>query len=75
MKRFEFSFLVNHTLSADQIWPNGEVPENPSAEDARQQFLNTCYSVVDGMREWGIGPDADDLVVTELAEGKTFNGK
>lgn len=74
MKRFVFSFLIDHTLSADQIWPNGEIPENPSAEDARQAFLDTCYSVIDGMREWGIGPDADDLIVTELTEGEVSNG-
>ena len=66
-RRFTFSIQYEHTLSIDQIWPNGNAPHNPTADEIRQAFLNTCYGDVhNGLREWGLTPEASDVVVTDV---------
>jgi hypothetical protein len=74
-KRFIFSVQTDHVLSVDEIWPNGDAPENPTAEDARLRLINYRYDLGQGLADWNIGPTKHDLIVTELEEGVTFNGK
>jgi hypothetical protein len=31
MKRFQITFTVEATLDADQLWPDGDAPDNPTA--------------------------------------------
>lgn len=33
MKTFNFRFDIDVCINADEIWPDGDVPENPTAED------------------------------------------
>lgn len=77
MKRFIFSVQVDHMLSIEEIWPDGDAPENPTAEDARDVFLSICsdYDILGGLEEWNLGIDKHDLHVTEVEDGVTFNGK
>jgi hypothetical protein len=74
-KRFIFSVQVDHVLSVDEIWPEGNAPENPTAEDAYNEFLDCAHTVCDGLQRWNIAPDKHDLWVTEVAEEVTDNGK
>lgn len=76
MKRFIFEVITQHVLSIDEIWPDGDAPEDPTPEDAREVFLEQHrYSIADGLIDWNIAPSADDLTVVEVEEGITFNGK
>lgn len=77
MKRFIFSVQVDHVLSIDEIWPDGDAPDDPTTEDARKVFLSCCYDhdIIGGLEEWNLAIDRDDLYVSELPEGHTFNGK
>ena len=75
-KRFIFSIQVDHVLSIDEIWPDGDAPEDPTAEDAREVFLSQCHGGIGPtLDDWNIGPEAHDLVITKLEDGVTFNGK
>jgi len=75
-KRFIFGVQTDHVLTIDEIWPDGDAPDDPTPEDARKAFLEQYrYSICRGLEDWGIAPEADDLFVTELAKGITFNGK
>jgi hypothetical protein len=76
-KRFIFEVQTNHILSVDEIWPDGDAPENPTVEDAKEVFLSYCYDhdILGGLEEWNLAIDKHDLTVTELEEGVTFNGK
>ncbi len=75
-KRFIFSVQVDHILSVDEIWPDGDAPENPTAEDVKSVFLNSSHCSIGTMLDcWNIGPEEGDLTVTKLEEGVTFNGK
>jgi hypothetical protein len=75
-KRFSFSVQVDHVLTVEEIWPDGNAPENPTSEDARDVFLNSSHCSIGTMLDcWNIGPNEDDLIVTELEEGVTFNGE
>lgn len=41
-------------LSIDEIWPDGDAPENPTAADVVAQMRGGVDGV---MREWNISPD------------------
>jgi hypothetical protein len=41
-KRFRIVMHVNEVLTADAIWPDGDAPENPTAEDVRKKIESTC---------------------------------
>jgi hypothetical protein len=75
-KRFIFEVQTRHILTVDEVWPDGDAPENPTADDALKVFLKYhSYDIAEGMRDWNIDPTVDDVFVTELEEGVTFNGK
>ena len=40
MKRFQITFTVEATLDADALWPDGDAPENPTADDVRELIEN-----------------------------------
>lgn len=49
-------------LSIDEIWPDGNAPENPTAADVVAQMHGT----VDGiMSEWNITPDFIEVVASD----------
>jgi hypothetical protein len=77
MKRFIFSVQVDHVLSIDDIWPDGDAPEDPTPEDAREVFLNYCcdHDILGGLESWNLVIDKHDLHIAELEDGVTFNGK
>lgn len=76
MKRFIFSIQVDHVLSVNEIWPNGDAPEDPTVKDVFNEFLKDCSGHIAGrMTEWNIAPTKHDLFITELKEEATDNGK
>lgn len=54
-KLFSFRFEIEETLSVKDIWPDGDAPENPTADDVRKVFMNSCRgNVIRGMEDWGL---------------------
>lgn len=50
------SFMVtlegDHALTVDQIWPDGDAPENPTSEDVEMVLAE--YSVLELIRDWNL---------------------
>jgi len=59
VKYFNITIEGDHTLSIDEIWPDGDVPENPTAEDVRQ-LIKSQASMDEAMyliRDWNLRCD------------------
>lgn len=65
-KVFNITFGGSVRLSVDEIWPDGDGPEDPTPEDvvARMEEEINKHSLVD---EWGL---EDDLEITVAHNGK-----
>lgn len=63
MKRFTFYFSGVETLTADQIWPNGDGPINPTVADVRAEFAKAGRPA-SAARDWGI----DDALIVDIVE-------
>lgn len=51
MAIFSFDFEVMVTLNTDEIWVDGDGPENPTLEDVKRELEKECREVVlDGDR-------------------------
>jgi len=66
MKRFQITFTVEATLDADQIWPDGDAPENPTADNVRELIENEggILRVID---DWNLADSHADYEVDEVA--------
>lgn len=53
-KRFQILYTVNETLSADDLWPDGDMPENPTADDVRK-LVRKAGGIVRVIDSWGLG--------------------
>lgn len=67
-KQFVFSVSGSVTLSVDEIWPDGDAPENPTADDVR------CVIAEEGgfgrvLGDWSL-EDAFDFDVFEIQPRK-----
>lgn len=58
MKQFQITYTVDVSLNADELWPDGDAPENPTAADVRRliQKSGGIYRVLDdwNLREGGV---------------------
>lgn len=57
---FEVSFPAI-SLAVNEIWPDGDAPTCPSAEDVITKMKENGLSAVGVMREWYIMPDTFDV--------------
>lgn len=68
MKRFNISLRVDAQLAVDEIWPDGDAPESPTATDV--------LAVIDGqggldiLRDWNLADDQD----FEVREAPAWDG-
>lgn len=54
----ETTFLIDlgeAELTIEEIWPNGDAPENPTAEDVAQEMRKDGLHSV--LSDWGIMPE------------------
>lgn len=49
---FNFDFNGHCVLSVDEIWPDGDAPENPTAEDVKKLIENMYVSLGDFIDDW-----------------------
>lgn len=57
MKRFEITYEICEVLGVDAIWPDGDAPENPTADDVRA--LLEDGPVIRNLREWNMDENGD----------------
>ena len=64
LQTFDISFDGSVTMSATEIWPDGNMPENPTAKDVA---LAICRlgSVSRLLEEWNLADDLDIYVDQE----------
>lgn len=56
-KSFIFEISGTHKLSVEEIWPNGDAPnDSPSTQDVISEVLKNVDSVRTLVREWNIEP-------------------
>lgn len=54
------------TLTVDEIWPDGDAPENPTVEDVAR-VIEDCGGLRDVLRDWSLD---DGLTMDIRADGK-----
>lgn len=60
----ELSIVASLSLTADQIWPDGDWPENPTAKDVLEVMKNDASTPARLLSEWNLDDDIDmDVVV------------
>lgn len=66
-KRFCITYTIDAVLHQDDIWPDGDAPEHPTADDVRA--LLERGPVIVNLRDWNLDNDGD-LWVVEATERK-----
>lgn len=61
MKQFELSLNYSQNFSTDEIWPNGDAPENPTIEDVRKAVVASKE-----LWKWDLEPTVQDVRVKDL---------
>lgn len=58
----EFTVSGEWTLDVDEVWPDGDAPEHPTAADvaAQMRLTGSVHSVID---EWMLVPDQIEIMV------------
>lgn len=51
--RFEFSLECSVSLTVEQVWPDGDAPASPTAEDVAA-VVRAAGGVREVLREWGL---------------------
>lgn len=73
-RTFTLTVEVSETLTYDEIWPDGDAPENPTTDDVLRAFYGEDYDIYTKattcgigylLENWGLEPRAHDLVVTD----------
>lgn len=54
-KSFQFEFDGDHYLTIEQIWPDGDAPENPTVDDVIAVLQKSCGSVSRVIGDWELG--------------------
>lgn len=57
-KYFNFDFNGHAVLSVDEIWPDGDAPENPTAEDVQKMIEGMYFSMGGFLSDWNL----DDVI-------------
>jgi len=67
-KRFILDMNLSVTLSIQQIWPDGDAPENPTAADVIAAIKESDeFSPLEALRDWNLD---DDVQLTVMPVGK-----
>lgn len=69
MKRFQIIFTVEATLDEDQIWPDGDAPENPTADDVRE-VIEAEGGILQVIDDWNLAGYSPEYEVEEIAPRK-----
>lgn len=53
MKTFTLSLHIDATLSVDEIWPDGDAPDNPTASDV-EDVIDDCGGWSKILDDWNL---------------------
>lgn len=63
--RFRVTYVVDTELCVEDVWPDGDAPEHPNAEDVMELLktwpTNPPSSTLDTVSDWHL---ADDAILT-----------
>ena len=59
-QQFEFTLDFSETFFVDEIWPDGDAPENPTVDDVRKAIKRTR------LYEWNMEPEIEDLRIRDV---------
>lgn len=66
---FTLSISIDATLGWDEIWPDGDAPENPTCDDVRAVFLGKNHrpgaSITRQIEDWNLDPTDRDIFITD----------
>ena len=68
-QRFVFELRIEDSLTIDEIWPDGDAPENPTAVDVLRQLQATGSNtnVLDALSAWNLDVEAE-LTITKAGD-------
>lgn len=58
MKRFDFSISCDVSLTVDEIWPDGDAPEDPTVDDVLE-VIDKCGGGLRVIRDWDLMTNHD----------------
>ena len=64
MARFRIEYEIDVTLDESEIWPDGDAPETPTADDVRA-LIDGCGGIERVLTEWCLN-DAPFFKVVEV---------
>lgn len=64
MKSFTIEINMSESLKVDQIWPDGNAPENPTVEDVKALFFKD-RDVHRTCEDWGFQITKGDVTITD----------
>jgi len=64
-KSFNFSIYTDVVLTVDEIWPDGNAPENPTVADV-VAVIDNCGGTRSVLRDW----DLDNDLTLTISDGK-----
>jgi len=61
-KAFEIEVRCISTLEIDELWPDGDAPENPTTRDV-EILIEQYGGILTVLRDWGLWEDLDFEVI------------
>ena len=62
-KRFTFELRLETSLTIDDIWPDGDAPEGPTAEDVLAQLKKSGSDCLSATSDWNLAQDATLTII------------
>lgn len=53
--KFRVCYSMTETLTVDEIWPDGDAPENPTADDVRAR-IDADGDILSVIDSWNLDP-------------------
>ncbi len=63
MKKFLLTYSGSATLSIEELWPDGDAPENPTEEDVLE-LIEDCGGPEAILRDWSM----DEMLALDVTE-------
>ena len=67
-KCFTLSFEIDETFTVDELWPDGDAPEDPTVDDV-ENLIAACGGVEGVLRDWDLINSSDRFFVQEVRIG------
>lgn len=66
MKRFRISITCEVELDLDDLWPDGDAPDNPTEQDVRR-LIDRDGGPIRILDDWNLWDDGGEIAVTEVS--------